>query len=107
MLEVRIFCGSDENARRAAAIVKEVFPVRMIAREFFLDARTNGWIFQSLKQFLDSAICNPRRKRGSKRRGPCCVGIHVRGNIESRIARELDGGDDVFHAAPAGLAADF
>jgi len=23
----------------------------MIAREFFLDARTNGWIFQSLKQF--------------------------------------------------------
>src|SRR5712692_8973689 len=78
----------------------------MIAGEFLLDARANGWIFQALKELLDTAIGDPRRKRGSELRGTGRVGIHVGGNVKTGVARELDGGDNILHAAPAWLTAD-
>ena len=79
----------------------------MIPGQILLNARPYSRVFQALEQFLDTAIGDPGRKGRGQRRSAGSIGIHVRGNVEAGIAGELDGGHDVFHAAPARLAANF
>ena len=79
----------------------------MVPGQILLNAHAYGRVFQALEQFLDAAIGDPRRKRRSQRRSAGSVRIHVRGNVEAGIASELNGCDNVFHAAPTRFAAHF
>src|SRR5215472_2744422 len=49
LLQFLFFRRSDQNTWSATAVIKEVFPIGMIAREFLLNARADGGILQPLE----------------------------------------------------------
>ena len=102
-----ILDDADQDILRTGDLVPLVVPAFAGRLHIFANAGANCGVFEPLNEFGVAAVVRPWRNERREAVEPSGIGVGVGADVDASAARPVDLRDDLRHAPPIGLPADF